>query len=1120
MSKQLTVLFALCYLFFSCDLFTGPKVDLFQQIGDEVDWANAPKLSVRIDYPSVWGTSNPPQGSITPARDIRRGYEFSVEFTPDTAYTLQSWMVFLTSELDGLTDSSSWVENPELIKAENIQPLGSDEVTLPAVNASGGTFTFTILTTEPVTLVPWCDTQPRITRTEPRNRPNDLPYSRASDIVLYFNGALNANTIEFADAENTDGIWITAKSGGIVTTNKENNWFYEPEYAASGGFFTVTMNVSANLPPANSLMTVTVKGIKNAQGDSMDEAGYSFSWNTSSAKDVYFNSWSAEYTHNESTNSGSIKVLYDQTGANNDNVKMYYRLNSGANIDISGGAISGVPGPDVSGVREGRPVSGIREYAVFIELYVDGIMESRASFKIWNIPGMSVAHNSFVKEVRTGAELAAMKDNLGGQYVLADDIAVSGAWIPVGAETTPFTGKFYGNGRTVTINGFAASPDTGLFGVVSGGIVRDLTVVYGNVTVSAAVNVGGIVGQMWSGANILNSIVKGASGTETLTLTPNGGNNANLGGIAGMVLNSFISNCRAGLNVKLNSDGAGSGNIGAVAGFAESGSGGGISINIGYTNPKGKGPNIALANLAIDGVTVTANASGSTSSTGDLNIGGAAGISSNNTMRDIIVSGGGVSFDRTNASGSTIVGGITGYARNTNMEDCSSVGGVIGTINKLNDENTWISLGGLIGNSYVDSGDVYINNCNVRGNIKAGVNLNGNINVGGVLGTSIYKESTVTITNSFFEEGNITAVNTKGAIHAGGFCGSIYEEDYWISGHVKLNSHYTNNCGVMAGTVNIYVEDYGKYITAGGFTSEVIGDISNCFSRANVISRGNGNTYEEGGEVTDYTCYTGGFAGLLATESSITSCYATGTVRSVYYGDRNVGVGGLVGFSLGTIKNCYALGDVLAEKTIGDTFPAHAGGLVGSSSWNGKIQYCFSAGQVIAQSAKTSAFAGGIGGSVDSVDDDEIVGSDITNTAALGGSITVGGPFLSYTPKPENPEDPPGEPIYYLGCQAGRISGSGNRLSNNYANYKMLVGTGEYQKRITAEEVDEDYTGPKTVHGEDITIGSHTVSDTFWRTTLKFDEQKDEDDIPVQSPWDFSTVVGKGYPILKGLAGQ
>jgi len=1108
----LIVFFSL--LIVSCDLFTGPKTDLFQQISDEVDWANAPKLTVRINYPSAWGTSNPPQGSITPARDIRKGYEFSVEFTPDTAYTLRSWHVFRTSDLDSL---GNWLENPALINPKDIEPLGPGEVTLPEAIAAGGAFNFTIHTTEPVTIVPWCDTQPRITRTEPRSRPDGLPYSRASDIVLYFNSALNAGTVKFADAENADGIWITAKSGDNVTTNKANKWFYDPEYSASGGFFTITMNISANLPPANSLMTVTVKGIKNAQGDSMDEAGYSFSWNTSSAKDVYFNSWSAEYIYNDKTNSGNIKVLYNQTGANENNVKTYYRLNNGANVDIIGGTISNVPGPDVSGVRGGRQVGGIREYAVFIELYAEGIMESRASFKIWNIPGMSINNTNQALEIKTAAELAAMKNNLGGQYVLANDIAVTGEWTPVGeydaGNTKSFRGKFYGNGHTITFNSDSsiggAANNRGLFGYVQGpsasqpAVIRDLTFEYDSsavINVSAGnsdYNIGGVAGYL-KNTTVRNIITSGGN----LAVNAAGAGNFRLGGIAGYVENGFIANCRAGLNVKLTSNSTGACNVGVVAGFSELGSGGGIPINIGYTNPKGKGPDVTLANLAIDGITVTANVSGNISGSGGLNIGGAAGYGLNNTMRDIIVSGGGVSFDKTNVSGNTSVGGVIGYANNLNMEACSYAGGAVGTINKLNDAaDTWISLGGLIGNSYVNSGDVYINKCLVRGNVKIEVKDYGNIDIGGVLGNSIYEDSTVTITDSFFEEGNITAVNTSGSIQAGGFCGIFYEVDYWSKEpEQRLNSHYTNNCGAMAGTLTIDIGNYGKYTCAGGFTSQVVGSLSNCFSRANVVSRGSGNSDEEGGDTSSYTHLTGGFTGMLNPDSKITSCYATGTVRSVHNGNRDVSVGGLVGLSLGTIENCYALGDVLADKTTGESFLTCAGGLVGTS-W-GDIRYSFSAGQVFAQSAESRALAGGVVG----------YGNGAQNTAALGGSVAASGPLS--VPNPNYGQG--GEPAFISGSEAGRIIGLGFNLSDNYANYKMLVGTGEYQKRITAREVPAGDTGIDKFHGEDITIGSHTVSDKFWRTTIGLGSQENGNG----TMWDFSTVVGKGYPVLKGLAGQ
>jgi len=145
-TKLIYILFVLCSLLFvlcfvSCDLFTGSKVDLYKAISDEVDWANAPKLSVRIEFPAAWGVSSPAQGDITPAMDIRMGYEFKVEFTPDNLYALQSWMVFRTERLNQISFPASWVENPEIIlDPKIIQPLGPDEVTLRDFNASDKVF--------------------------------------------------------------------------------------------------------------------------------------------------------------------------------------------------------------------------------------------------------------------------------------------------------------------------------------------------------------------------------------------------------------------------------------------------------------------------------------------------------------------------------------------------------------------------------------------------------------------------------------------------------------------------------------------------------------------------------------------------------------------------------------------------------------------------------------------------------------------------------------------------------------------------------------------------------------------------------------------------------------------
>ncbi|MCL2044735.1 MAG: hypothetical protein FWG89_11420, partial [Treponema sp.] len=64
----------------SCDLFQPNNPNYYQELLDEVAWANAAKLTVHLSYDPEWGTSNPAMGQITPARDIRQGYAFDLEF--------------------------------------------------------------------------------------------------------------------------------------------------------------------------------------------------------------------------------------------------------------------------------------------------------------------------------------------------------------------------------------------------------------------------------------------------------------------------------------------------------------------------------------------------------------------------------------------------------------------------------------------------------------------------------------------------------------------------------------------------------------------------------------------------------------------------------------------------------------------------------------------------------------------------------------------------------------------------------------------------------------------------------------------------------------------------------
>jgi len=1095
----------LLFLFFnliSCELISAPREDLFLAISNEVDWAKVPKLSVRMDFPSAWGTSNPPQGSITPAMDIRKGYEFSVEFTPDTAYTLKKWRVFPTAELDEL---GNWLENlyliDEKVEAKELHPLVEpDEVTISANNPAGGTFKFTIHTTEPVTLIPWCDTSPRIINNDPYDSVE--PFPRATGIMLYFNCALDANTVRFAENETDNGIWITAKTGSAVTYNQDENWYSEPEYAASGGFFTVTVNSGANLPPANSLMTVTVKGIANTQAEEM-VGTFTFSWKTPSDTDVNVDltEYKAKYNYNESTNSGSINVSWTATtGAN---VDTYYRINRGVKKDLISATIPGVDGPGYYGVREGRQASGINEYEIIIELSVENIMERRVTFKIWNIPGMEVSKDNPLAEVRTAAELAAMKDNLSGQYVLANDINIPGDWMPIGKfdndrpELT-FTGKFYGNGHTVTLSrGFNGELCYGLFGCAQNAVIRDFTLEYKNsspISPNFSSFSAEIKGQAVTGeAIIIGSVAGLLIKTEVCNIITSDGtfaievpyasadvNKVILGGIAGLIEGEGrIENCRAALSVKYTSKGhTGKVNMGAVAGMSSKAL---LSIPV----PEGSG-------LILNEVTVAADVSADKRSySGIINIGGAFGKSEQNTLNDITFTAGKtVSFSRSSNS-NDVCGGIAGSIARTNMAGCLFLGTIDITGATVSvgypDNESGIWIGGLVGKNDdgnappKDSGDVfdtirgdyYFQNCLVRGDIKfKGVSI-GQLTVGGIFGSSNKyggDKTSMNIKDCFFDGGNITIGDkdkkvTAPLFNVGGFIGGMEGGG--------LAHHNINNCGALQGQISINA--YGA-VEVGGFTSQFSGTISNCFSRIdiNVESEHSGR------------CNVGGFIGTLDTgDSKINNCYATGNVSVVTQSTSDAirndqpAVGGLVGRADGIIKDSYALGNVMLSDS-GYLGPASAGGLVGYN-WDGNINNCFSKGQVSVESdTNPQVYSGGIVGYNKN--------GAITNTAAFGASITAGGNVKA----------------------AGRIYGYSTNVlavsAKNYALKTMSVEESEYDSTVLTSVILDK--GLNAKDGQD-TPSSTFLSQSFWNTTLDF-----------VSGWDFSRVARDGYPRLLNVGGQ
>lgn len=62
---------------------------------------------------------------------------------------------------------------------------------------------------------------------------------------------------------------------------------------------------------------------------------------------------------------------------------------------------------------------------------------------------------------------------LSANYMLANDITMSGEWTPIGSSKNPFTGIFDGNGYT--IDSLTAAPEAnGFFGVTKDAVIRNV----------------------------------------------------------------------------------------------------------------------------------------------------------------------------------------------------------------------------------------------------------------------------------------------------------------------------------------------------------------------------------------------------------------------------------------------------------------------------------------------------------------------------------------------------------------------------------------------------------------------------------------------------------------------
>lgn len=249
-------------------------------------------------------------------------------------------------------------------------------------------------------------------------------------------------------------------------------------------------------------------------------------------------------------------------------------------------------------------------------------------------------------------QLQAINTNLLGSYTLGRDInagATQGwnggaGFTPLGNWDSVFGGSFAGEGHTIqnlTINLPENTSPTGLFGVISGGEIRDVGLIDANITGSGSV--GGLVGENYG--SVSRAYVTGSvAGTGTFV----GGL---VGGNAGSVSDSYTAGTVTGLNLAVG--GLIGGNVGAVSNSYSTSSvegtsfvGGLVGVNSSYSASGFNGLGL------IDG----AYSTGAVTGAGD-GVGGLIGYNMSGDLR--------YSYSTSSVQGGNYVGGLIGYNNGT-----------------------------------------------------------------------------------------------------------------------------------------------------------------------------------------------------------------------------------------------------------------------------------------------------------------------------------------------------------------------------------------------------------------------------------------------------------------------
>ena len=986
------VLFAL--LVVSCDLLnTSLDDDFLNKIDDEIAWKNAAKLSVSVSFPQEWGRS--PQFGDNKCGDVRKGYAFNVEFNPQAAYALSEWRAYPTA---GLNSIANWQDSPADSLA-GLQQAGG--VVFPELIPGSEVSSFTINTTVPVTLIPWCIDQPRVVSTVPPMDAVGGRFNRVQPIIITFAAPIDTGTAGLGG--NSITITVTDMGGSVDNTD-----YYNGTLVFSNGNRTITINPLTSGPPPDSIVTVTVgQDIRSSigKGENGLEEDLVFFWYTRGSAGASISGWNVNYNANN-----TITVSWSVSGVNVPGRVFFYQnfgQRQNAEVDgINSAVIRNIPRLNDSNIRNAQAVSNIHQYDIYIEpLSMDGdVFDTSDRIRIWNIPGMGVSMGSGAFEIKDAADLAAMCEpssdyyalgsaNANKKFVLTNDISLTGQWTPIGTETASFQSIFYGNGYTISVNSgfsFASKTHTGIFGLISGigAEIRDLAVQY-NISPAAGItsHIGGIVGYVGNSARITNCIVTGGSGVA-LSLSAATGD-VYMGGMIGrMEANAFIRNSFSDLNAGLSKNNAGKVLLGGIAGSVSGG-------------PLPAPGSVIIQDLYCFG-NVTFTATGT--SPGQVHIGGIAGncLSRGGVIKNAryggILSVEGNSYAR---SEELYGGGLIGYCEYPMLEFCEFERA--GRITVIRDQSYEICIGGITGYSRFAG---RLSSCTARGDINVQSSTSAvwsadGIVLGGIAGKLEGSNGTnrAELVNCAYELGTISVQSGRTTYknYTGGIVGKTEMYGAFDNCHsraylIEINAPSgTIFFGGFGGEVNgskvincsnvspLAMSDSGQPPAGGVYIGGLIGNhlvsnesadevttMENCWSHSSINARGARVIY--GGGLVGYL---GGYFGA-SVRPSIKKCYATGNVNVLtsspqtgFITYETIYSGGLLGKGEHIdISESFATGNVTIRHDDYGFTGVFSGGLAGTIEY-GTIKNCYALGNATAStvSVGSQAVAGGIAGS-------------------------------------------------------------------------------------------------------------------------------------------------------------